>query len=272
MFWFGENSEIKPDDYRPEVHDSDGLLVRLENDEFLWTPLKNPPHLQHQTIPAPNVRGFGLVQRDRQFSNYQDLFNYYHRVPSVWIEPRGNWSEGEIHLVELPAQGEGTDNIVAFWNPRSRPAAMEPFRFGYTLFWTMEPQVSEPESKFPLLRAVQTRTGVDPGDRSRRQLVIDFSSSSPGPKPEAQVRCDREKAALSDVQVFENTISKGWRVFFSLKPDPGKHEDIDIQCWLERSSEPASGQTNRVSKASETWRYRWNPPSQKSQAQNLSQK
>jgi glucans biosynthesis protein len=272
MFWFGENSEIKPDDYRPEVHDSDGLLVRLENDQFFWTPLKNPPNLQHQTIPAPNVRGFGLVQRDRQFSNYQDLFNYYHRVPSVWIEPRGNWSEGEIHLVELPAQGEGTDNIVAFWNPRSRPAAMDPFRFGYTLFWTMEPQVSEPESKFPLLRVVQTRTGVDPGDRSRRQFVIDFSSSSPGPRPEAQVRWDREKAALSDVQVFENTISKGWRVFFSLKPDSGRHEDIDIQCWLERSSEPVSGQTNRVSKASETWRYRWNPPSQKSQAQNLSQK
>ncbi len=264
MFWFGENSERKPDDYRPEVHDSDGLLVRLENDEFIWRPLNNPPALVHQTISAPNVRGFGLLQRDRQFADYQDLFNKYHRVPSVWIEPRGNWGNGEVHLVELPAHGEGADNIVAFWTPASRPARMEPFRFGYTLFWTMEPHVSEPESKFPLLRVAQTRTGVDSRDPTKRQFVIDFSSSAPGPKPQAQVHCDHGKAAVSDVQVFENELSKGWRVFFSIKPDAAQRENVDIECSLERL-EQVSGQTNAANRASETWRYAWKP-SQKIEA------
>ncbi len=267
MFWFGENSQTRPDDYRPEVHDSDGLLVRKEDDEFVWTPLSNPPELRHQRLRAPNVRGFGLLQRDRQFANYQDLFNSYHRVPSVWIEPRGNWGDGEVHLVELHAPGEGTDNIVTFWNPSSRPASMEAYRIGYTLFWTIEPRISEPESKLPLLRVVQSRTGIDPSDSAKRQFVVDFSASSPGPKPQPQVRCGREKAVLSDVQVFENPAGKGWRVFFSLKPDAAKLEPVDIECWLERANEHVSGQTNRNGRTSETWRYLWSPSSQKIEKQ-----
>jgi periplasmic glucans biosynthesis protein len=94
MFWFGENSERKPDDYRGEVHDCDGLMLRDENENFVWRPLNNPPVVQHQTFPMNNPRGFGLLQRDREFSSYQDMFNLYHQVPSVWVEPRGNWGEG----------------------------------------------------------------------------------------------------------------------------------------------------------------------------------
>lgn len=258
MFWFGENSERKPDDYRPEVHDSDGLLIRTETDEFIWSPLQNPRALDHEIIPARNLRGFGLMQRDRKFGDYQDLFNVYDRVPSVWIEPRGNWGDGQVHLVKLPTRGEGADNIVAFWNPVGRPSPMEPFRFGYTLFWTMEPHVSEAQIKFQLAKVVQTRTGVDARDPGKRQFVIDFAPAETGAKPEAIVRSESGKAAISNVQVFDNPLSKGWRVFFSLKPDASGGAPVDIQCWLERAGKTVSGRTDEGVHASETWRYRWN--------------
>ncbi|SPE55583.1 glucan biosynthesis protein, periplasmic (fragment) [Verrucomicrobia bacterium] len=112
MFWFGKSSERKFEDYRPEVHDSDGLLVRMENGEILWRPLNNPAVMRHQRFAAHNPRGFGLLQRDREFADYQDLFNPYQRVPSVWVEPRGRWEDGEVNLVELSTQYEGLDNVV----------------------------------------------------------------------------------------------------------------------------------------------------------------
>ena len=87
MFWFGEDSERKFDDYRPEVHDSDGLLMQLENGEIVWRPLDNGTVLRHQIFPAKNIRGFGLLQRDRNFDDYQDLFNSYQNAPSVWVDP-----------------------------------------------------------------------------------------------------------------------------------------------------------------------------------------
>src|SRR5204863_43498 len=107
MFWFGKSSERKFDDYRPEVHDSDGLLIYMDNGETLWRPLNDPYQMRHQRFAAKDIRGFGLMQRERDFNAYQDLFNQYHRTPSVWVEPHGHWGEGEINLVELPTKYEG---------------------------------------------------------------------------------------------------------------------------------------------------------------------
>ena len=122
MFWFGNASERKFDDYRPEVHDSDGLLLHLNSGEMVWRPLVNGTALRHQIFPANNIKGFGLLQRDRNFSHYQDLFHSYQNVPSVWVTPHTNWGDGEVHLVELSTQYEGMDNVVAFWNPAAKPA------------------------------------------------------------------------------------------------------------------------------------------------------
>jgi periplasmic glucans biosynthesis protein len=246
MFWFGENSETKPDDYRPEVHDTDGLSIRYESGDFQWCPLANPAVLQHRTFPARNVRGFGLLQRDRAISNYQDLFNPYHKVPSAWVEPRGNWGDGKVHLVELPTRFEGADNIVAFWDPDARPAPMAPFRIAYTLHWA-----SEPDAQYPVARVVQTRTGIDPGDANKRQFVIDFAVDSERPgnsPPEAQVECEKS-VTVHDIQVFPNELSKGWRVFFSLKPDGDKSAPVDIRCSLKQEEKTVS----------EIWTYLWKP-------------
>lgn len=246
MFWFGENSQTRPDDYRPEVHDSDGLLIRGDQDDFTWLPLSNPTALRHQTYPMNNVRGFGLLQRDREFASYQDTFNLYHKAPSVWVETRGNWGEGEVHLVELPTNFEGADNIVAFWNPKDKPKPRQEFRFGYTLQWAMQP-----DSKFPLYKVLQTRTGLDPGDQAKRQVVIDFGGKELGGKtPEAAVRCG-EGAIASNIQVTKNDFNKSWRVFFSLAPQHGHQGPVDIQCALSSGAKAIS----------ETWRQSWTPSS-----------
>ena len=170
MFWFGKDTERKFDDYRTEVHDSDGLLVHMGNGEIFWRPLDNPPATRHQVFSAPNIRGFGLIQRERNFAAYQDMFNLYHQVPSVWVEPDGNWGDGDLHLVELSTSYEGLDNIVAFWDPKNKPAPLQPFRFGYTLYW----EGGDADLRRSENRVVSTRIGPDAQFPGARQFVIDF--------------------------------------------------------------------------------------------------
>jgi glucans biosynthesis protein len=249
MFWFGKNSERKFDDYRPEVHDSDGLLVRMGSGETLWRPLDNPSVLRHQVFSAPGIKGFGLLQRERSFSAYQDVFNLYHLEPSVWVEPRGNWGDGDLHLVELNTPYEGLDNIVAFWDPKNKPAPLQPFRFSYTLRWTRETDLKLSENK-----VVATRIGADSGKPDVRQIAIDFS----GPKldaipenqpPSAIANCSTNAAIVFN-QVLHNSFLGTWRVMLKMQPKPGNVDPVDLRCTLQQG-------TNVVS---ETWTYQWSPP------------
>ena len=250
MFWFGENSERKFDDYRPEVHDSDGLLMRMENGELLWRPLNNASVMRHQRFGAKNIKGFGLLQRDRDFASYQDIFNFYHLVPSVWIEPRGgtNWGEGDMHLVELSTHYEGLDNIVAFWEPKTKPQPLEPLRFSYTMHWTTN------DAKLSPNRAVATRIGADPRDPKRRQIVIDFagpklSALPAGTVPEGIVSCS-ENATIAEVQVIPVPAIGVLRTLVKMEPKPGNNDPVDIRCTLKKGEEVLT----------ETWTYHWSPP------------
>jgi glucans biosynthesis protein len=248
MFWFGKNSERKFDDYRPEVHDSDGLLIRMGNGETLWRPLDNPSVMRHQIFSAPNIKGFGLLQRERDFGAYQDSFNFYHLEPSVWVEPHG-WGDGDLHLVELNTAYEGLDNIVVFWDPKNKPAPLQPFRFGYTLKW----QTHDADTRLSENRVVSTRIGLDPSCEDCRQIVIDFK----GPKleavpenepPQAIANCSSNAVILNN-QVIRNEDLKTWRVILKMQPKPGNVDPVDLRCTLQRG-------TNILS---ETWTYQWSP-------------
>jgi periplasmic glucans biosynthesis protein len=248
MFWFGQDSERKFDDYRSGVHDADGLLVRMDNGEMLWRPLDNPAVMRHQIFHAPDIQGFGLLQRERSFWDYQDLNNLEQLEPSVWVQPHGNWGDGNLHLVELSENYEGLDNIVAFWDPKNKPAPMQPFRFGYTLYWEKgEADVERSEN-----RVVSTRVGLVPGSANIRQFVIDFE----GPKldalgtnaPEAVVNCSTN-AAIVDNLVQPNPYLKTWRVTLKMQPKPGNTNPVDMRCTLQTG-------TNILS---ETWTYQWSP-------------
>jgi glucans biosynthesis protein len=247
MFWYGSASERKFDDYRPQVHDSDGLLLHLDSGDMVWRPLANGAALRHQIVAANNVRGFGLLQRDRNFNHYQDLFHAYQNVPSAWVAPHGNWGDGEVHLVELSTQYEGMDNVVAFWNPAVKPAPLQPLRFGYTLYWTRETDMTLSSNQ-----VVSTRVGVDPRDQAQRQFVIDFDLpkfTSEDDPPSVAASCG-DNGSITAAQLFRNTPEKTWRVILNLLPKPGPRQPVDLKCALKKG-----GQT-----VSETWTYHWTPP------------
>jgi len=251
MFWFGKNSERKFDDYRPEVHDSDGLLMYLNNGEILWRPLDNPPVMRHQVFHAPAIRGFGLLQRERSFGAYQDIFNLDQLVPSMWVEPHGNWGDGDLHLVELSAGYEGLDNIVAFWDPKDKPAPLQPYRFSYTLCW----QSSGADLKLSENRAVSTRVGLDLSFANTRQFVIEFAGPKLDAVPENQpplaiTGCSSNAVFVDNPLVVRNPFLNTWRVVLKMQPRPGNSDPVDLRCTLQKG-------TNILS---ETWTYQWSPP------------
>ena len=249
MFWFGPASERRFDDYRVQVHDSDGLLMRMDNGELLWRPLANPRQMNHQAFATRDIRGFGLMQRAREFSDYEDMFNEYHRVPSAWVVPHDDWGEGAVHLVELSTIYEGLDNIVAFWDPKEKPAPMQPFRFGYTLMWTLETDHNlSPE------RVVSTRIGLDARDARKRKFAIDFDgpkldSITDGAVPIAVTSCS-DNAVIVEKQVFRNTHAGTWRVVLGFQPKTEPSSPVDLRCTLQRDGKNIS----------ETWTYHWTTP------------
>ena len=130
-------------DFRPEVHDSDGLLMLDQAGEWVWRPLRNPERTVVQRYAMIDPRGFGLMQRDRDFGHYQDLESIYHRRPSLWVEPLGDWGHGRVELLEIPARDEMSDNIAAYWVPAGRVDPSRPLRFGYRLHATSAPPIME---------------------------------------------------------------------------------------------------------------------------------
>ena len=105
MFLYDQNQRPRFDDFRPQVHDSDGLLVRTADDEWIWRPLNNTLGVQVTTVHDETPRGFGLVQRDRRFDNYLDLEASYHRRPSEWVAldlDEGDWGCGRCRVVDVP--------------------------------------------------------------------------------------------------------------------------------------------------------------------------
>ncbi|PWG62988.1 glucan biosynthesis protein [Sediminicurvatus halobius] len=153
MFWYGETHGGP--DWRPEIHDSDGLALWTGSGERLWRPLNNPPRLQTSAFRDRNPRGFGLMQRDRVFSHYQDDGVFYDRRPSAWVAPRGDWGEGVVELVEIPTDDEIYDNIVCYWRPAEPIPAGGHRRYDYHLHWVAE----HPDPPEAVGRARATRSG-----------------------------------------------------------------------------------------------------------------
>jgi glucans biosynthesis protein len=244
MFLRGENTQHPVVDYRPEVHDSDGLLLHLASDEWLWRPLDNPEALQVNQFTAPGLRGFGLLQYDRDFDHYQDLEARPDRRPSVWITPEGDWGDGAVELVQIPTTSDVNDNIVAYWVPASPLEPGAPLTFGYTTEW-YGPERSRPADG----HAVATR--VDHGNREDAyRFVIDFASreldaiaadtivrgvvSADGPD---------ERAEILEQQVVKNPMAGGWRLTFQVHPNGDA--PVELRAFLERRSEALT----------ETWTY-----------------
>ncbi|MBI3902452.1 MAG: glucan biosynthesis protein G [Nitrosomonadales bacterium] len=249
MFFFGENQPPKYNDYRPEVHDSDGLSIQLGNGEWVWRPLINPTRLLTTSFATVNPIGFGLMQRDREFLHYEDLESRFERRPSAWVEPKGQWGAGRVELVQLPTPDETNDNIVAYWVPDKTPRPNEAYDIEYLVHWQ-----KTTERRPPSAWVTQTRRGrafVQQADDSIG-FIVEFDG------PALRKITDKKKikslvSAGANGQILENTLYRNeatgvWRLVLRVR-----RQDANESLELRASLQPANRKNN--SALSETWSY-----------------
>jgi glucans biosynthesis protein len=174
MFWYGEGNRAAALDWRPEIHDSDGLSMLTGRGERIWRPLLNPPFATLDSFEDENPKGFGLIQRDRNFDHYQDDSAFYERRPNLWVEPQGDWGKGAVSLFAFPTEAEIVDNIVAFWTPAAPARKGGTLRFDYRLTWnSQEAGMGDIAYAVDCWEGLAGRPGQDPV-RNARKLVVDF--------------------------------------------------------------------------------------------------
>jgi glucans biosynthesis protein len=253
MYLYGENSTGRHfDDFRPEVHDSDGLQTQTGAGEWAWRPLVNPHTLRVNRFMDEHPRGYGLVQRDRDPSHYQDAESYFQLRPSYWIEPLGDWGKGGVELVEIPTDEEIHDNIVAYWVPEAKVEPKKSIPFSYLLY-----AYSHSGQRPPGGRVTATRTGgilAGPNGQALpgvRRMVVDFAGGDLDDLYAAQpvqAQISANGGEVEDVTVQRLPQSATWRVAFKLKTSGEK--PADLRCYLTLYGEALT----------ETWTYLWKPP------------
>lgn len=242
MYWFSPLNRAGRDDWRPAVHDSDGLLLSTGRGERIWRPLNNPRDLQLSAFGDVNPRGFGLIQRRRDFESYEDLEARYEKRPSLWIEPIGDWGEGAVHLIEIPTTSEVHDNIVAFWRPKDPLRAKGEYRYTYRLHWCGEAPGHGDRARVMEVRSGASFTG------GGRVFVFDLKGERldklpADAKPELIVTTDRGEVRNPVAQ--RNPETGGWRVSFELFP--GNERAAELRVELKSGPDPVA----------ETVLYRW---------------
>lgn len=247
MYWYGEADPGPHVDWRPEIHDSDGLLMLNGNGEQLWRPLVNPPHVQVNAFSDPSPKGFGLLQRDRDYDHYEDDGVFYHKRPSLWVEPRGDWGPGAVELVELPTRSETEDNIVAFWRPAEPARAGSRHDLGYRLSWIADEPVAS-----PLGRTIFTRRGLGgrpglPPEKHVTKFVVDFEGKALEGKTrdsgvETKVSVNGGKL-LSAIAYPVVERDNRWRLMIEVIPEEGN--TMDLRALLMLGDTPLT----------ETWLY-----------------
>jgi glucans biosynthesis protein len=243
MFLTGENRTRFVPDFRPELHDSDGLLLQMGDGQWLWRPLVNPQKNHHVSrFAADNLTAFGLLQRDRDFRSYEDLAARYDLRPSLWVQPATNWGPGTVELVEIPTPNEFHDNIVAYWVPKQRPAPGQEFRWACTLSAFLN------GPGHPALEAVLATRISPEHDKNPPRFVIDFTGNTLASlvtNAVVQAKVQTSHGEVRNLVVQANDITGGWRVFFDLGGE------LDVETDL-RASLLKNNQT-----ISETWVYRY---------------
>ncbi len=257
MFFYGENTNQPPvNDFRPEVHDSDGLQITMGTGEWVWRPLKNPGALINNWFHTINPKGFGLFQRDRDFDHYQDLEAHYEKRPSAWIKTLGTWGEGWVELIQTPSVSEYADNINVLWVPATLPEPGQPISFNYQMNWHYSQEVRHVGARVVATRTADGRTPL------ARKFIVDFEGGLlpkiPANRALTAVVTVDSRVRLVEQQLQKNDITNGWRLVFEVNVDSavllekileGKEPAIELRAFLKDGEEVLS----------ETWTYAIQP-------------
>lgn len=239
--WMWNETGRPEKDPRPEVHDSDGLLIQSASGEWLWRPLVRPNYARVNKFPCAGLRGFGLIQRERDFTRYRDDEAKYHLRPNIWITPANTWNDGAVELLELPSISEGVDNIAAYWNPGREIKAGESLELSYRIsFANDEPQEHT--------GGVATRTAVKQIETSLYEFCVDWASDAlstldAAAPLEPVVTCTQGHIAHATCAKQPHGV---WQMRFQLRRDPSVASDL--RAFVRRGTDTLS----------ETWSYLWN--------------
>ncbi|MDR3368020.1 glucan biosynthesis protein G [Rhodoferax sp.] len=216
MFFFGEN-QTRAGDFRPEVHDSDGLMIATGDGEWLWRPLQNPAAAITTSFSMTSLKGFGLMQRDRAFHSYEDTEARYELRPSAWITPLGDWGAGRVELLQFGIPDETHDNVAAYWVPASMPQPGQSMDFAYTIAWQGQNQQLPPNGW-----VTQTRRGtgfIRPGTEAvdqQIQFVVDFAGPAldvlPDDTPVQAIATANANGRVTESLAYKNSATGAWRM------------------------------------------------------------
>ncbi|SDE87664.1 glucans biosynthesis protein [Paracoccus isoporae] len=241
MYWFGPADGATFDDYRPAVHDSNGLQMVTGSGQRLWRALSNPTKLQISAFVDQDPRGFGLIQRPRDFADYQDAEAKYESRPSAWIRPTGDWGKGTVSLIEIPVESEFHDNIVSFWQPSEPLAAGTRADYGYRLSFGEE--VVDPGTQ---AKVIATRSGRSVNRKGVHSFVIDFDLAPFIGRDDPSARVNAAKGQIEHPYLLRLEQEGLLRLSFEYLADGA--EVADLSAVLEGSE---------GLNLSETWLYRW---------------
>lgn len=240
MYLFGEEAPNRFGDFRPEVHDSDGLSMWSSSGEWLLRPLRNPPRTVTTSFRLDSPRGFGLVQRDRTFDHYQDLEARYQDRPTAWVEPLSGFEAGSVRLLEIATQLETDDNIAMAWVPDHLPPRGEPLAVSYRL------HVGSPEDvQAPAGRVVATRIGkTEHGTR----FLVDFVGPELLGRDDVRAVISISGGRILEQHVEQNSFAEGVRASFEVAPEASAR-DVELRAFLQAKDDVLT----------ETWSYLWQP-------------
>ncbi len=260
MFFYGENSNQRPvDDFRPEVHDSDGLHIVNGSGEEIWRPLINPKHLFVNSFQTSHITAFGLLQRDLEFDHYQDPEARYDSRPSALVVPDGDWGAGHVELVQIPSDAEKNDNIVAYWIFDKVPPKEQPISFKYTLSWYTPGKDSNGVG-----RVIATRDAAGKTEDSR-MILVDFKGGKldklpeklPSEAPiEAVINISGE-GEIIEHQLFRIEPTASWRLVFQVrrKKNESLAETLTMPIMNRPPLEVQAHLTQGKTVLTETWSY-----------------
>lgn len=239
MFMHGGIDRSDIADYRPAVHDSEGLLMEKGNSEKIWRPLNNPRGLQVSAFMDENPKGFGLMQPNRKVDYYQDLEAKYHLRPSAWVEPTGDWGKGRVELVEIPSDSEANDNIVAYWKPEKGLKKGQSFAYAYQLTWL--DSVPKAEGGVSVVRSAGGRKLAT----DKNEIVIDYSHISAADTSHIRVDASISSGAILESRIESNPSINGARVFITFDPQDADVAELRVQL------------SNKDKPIGMTWLYRF---------------